>query len=121
MYFQAFFVFDRIKVLAPAHPEWETQEPFASVLKGDLNSALAGGEHALVEMVMATHLGILAAGFLACCVGALPFSVHAQSIESDVTPESAALVKDDEHYALPDIGDKTLAEAEVTDEHDRCG
>jgi hypothetical protein len=58
MYFQAFFIFDRIRALAPAHPEWRDKEPFASVLKGDLNGALAGGEHALVEMTMATHAGI---------------------------------------------------------------
>ena len=57
MYFQAFFVFDRIKALAPQHPEWKDKEPFASVLKGDVKSALAGGEHALVEMAMATHAG----------------------------------------------------------------
>jgi phosphoglycolate phosphatase-like HAD superfamily hydrolase len=58
MYFQAFFVFDRIRALAPQHPEWKGQEPFASVLKGDLGAALAGGEHALLEMVMATHSGL---------------------------------------------------------------
>lgn len=58
MYFQAFFVFDRIKALAPKHPEWKTKEPFASVLKGDVKSAFAGGEHALLEMVMATHAGL---------------------------------------------------------------
>jgi len=57
MYFQAFFIFDRIKTLAPQHPEWKDKEPFASVLEGDVKSALAGGEHALVEMVMATHAG----------------------------------------------------------------
>jgi phosphoglycolate phosphatase-like HAD superfamily hydrolase len=56
-YFQAFFVFDRIKALAPKHPEWATNEPFASVLKGDLKSAMAKGEHGLLEMVMATHAG----------------------------------------------------------------
>jgi len=57
MYFQAFFIFDRIKQLAPQHPEWTTKEPFASVLKGDMKSALSGGEHALIEMAMATHAG----------------------------------------------------------------
>jgi phosphoglycolate phosphatase-like HAD superfamily hydrolase len=57
MYFQAFFIFDRIKALAPQHPEWKDKEPFASVLKGDVKAALAGGEHALVEMAMATHAG----------------------------------------------------------------
>ena len=58
MYFQAFFVFDRIKALAPQHPEWQDKEPFASVLRGDMKAALAGGEHALLEMVMATHAGM---------------------------------------------------------------
>jgi len=57
MYFQAFFVFDRVKALAPQHPEWKTQEPFASVLKGDVKAALAGGERALGQLVMATHAG----------------------------------------------------------------
>jgi len=58
MYVQAFFIFDRVKTLAPQHPEWREQEPFASVLKGDLAAALAGGEHALLEMAMATHAGM---------------------------------------------------------------
>jgi phosphoserine phosphatase len=58
IYFQMFFVFDRIKALAPQHPEWKDKEPFASVLKGDVKSALAGGEHGLMEMVMATHTGM---------------------------------------------------------------
>jgi phosphoglycolate phosphatase-like HAD superfamily hydrolase len=58
MYFQAFYIFDRIKTLAPQHPEWKDKEPFSSVLKGDLKSALAGGEKALLEMAMATHAGL---------------------------------------------------------------
>lgn len=53
LYFQLFFVFDRINALAPQHPEWKTQEPFASVLKGDHKGALAGGKKALVELAMA--------------------------------------------------------------------
>lgn len=57
-YFQLFFAIDRIKALAPEHPEWQQQEPFASVLKGDLQGALAGGEKALLELVMASHAGI---------------------------------------------------------------
>ncbi len=58
MYFQAFFIFDRIKALAAQHPEWKSQEPFASVLRGDVKGALAGGEEGLVEMAMATHAGM---------------------------------------------------------------
>jgi phosphoglycolate phosphatase-like HAD superfamily hydrolase len=55
MYFQLAFALDRVKALAPQHPEWTTQEPFASLLKGDLKSALAGGEHAMMEIMGATH------------------------------------------------------------------
>jgi len=58
MYFQLFFAIDRIKILAPQHPEWNDKEPFASLLKGDVKTALAGGEHALAEIVMATHAGL---------------------------------------------------------------
>ena len=36
-FFQALFAFDRIKQLAPQHPEWKTRDPFASVLRGDEN------------------------------------------------------------------------------------
>jgi len=63
MYFQVFFIVDRIKALAPAHPEWKNTEPFASVLKGDLKTALAGGEHALLEMMMATHANMTTDAF----------------------------------------------------------
>jgi phosphoserine phosphatase len=57
MYFQLAFALDRVKALAPQHPEWKDKEPFASVLKGDVNSVLAGGEHAILELVMTTHAG----------------------------------------------------------------
>ncbi|MCX6878415.1 MAG: HAD family hydrolase [Verrucomicrobia bacterium] len=63
MYFQAFFVFDRVKALAPQHPEWQTQEPFASLLKGDLKAAMAGGEHAAGQLLMATHAGMTSEEF----------------------------------------------------------
>lgn len=54
-YFQLLFAIDRVKALAPRHPEWKSQEPFASILKGDLKSALSGGEKAVLEVVIATH------------------------------------------------------------------
>ena len=57
MYFQLLFALDRVKVLAPQHPEWTDKEPFASLLKGDVKGALAGGEHAILEIIMATHAG----------------------------------------------------------------
>ena len=58
MYFQLLFALDRVKALAPQHPEWKDKEPFASLLKGDVKGALAGGEPAIVEIVMATHAGM---------------------------------------------------------------
>lgn len=58
MYFQLIFALDRVKALAPQHPEWKDKEPFASLLKGDVKSALAGGEQAILEIIMATHAGM---------------------------------------------------------------
>lgn len=65
LYFQAFYLFDRVKALAPQHPEWASEEPFASVLKGDYKSALAGGEHGLLAMAAATHAGLTSEEFSA--------------------------------------------------------
>jgi hypothetical protein len=58
MYVQLAFALDRVRALAPQHPEWKDQEPFASLLRGDLTGALAGGEHAILDIVMATHGGM---------------------------------------------------------------
>ncbi len=57
MYFQLAFALDRIKMLAPKHPEWKHKQPFKALLEGDVNTVLAGGEHALLELIMATHAG----------------------------------------------------------------
>jgi phosphoserine phosphatase len=58
VYFQLFFAMERVKALAPEHPEWRETEPFASLLKGDMKNALAGGEHAILEIVKASHTGM---------------------------------------------------------------
>jgi hypothetical protein len=58
MYFQLAFAIDRVKALAPAHPEWKDAEPFHSLLAGDVKGALAGGEKAVVELLAATHTGM---------------------------------------------------------------
>jgi phosphoserine phosphatase len=60
---QLYFVLDRVKELAPQHPEWKTKEPFASLLKGDLRTALAGGEKAVMSLLMATHAGMTTVEF----------------------------------------------------------
>jgi phosphoserine phosphatase len=58
IYFQLLFALDRVKALAPLHPEWKDKEPFASLLRGDVKGALAGGEPAIAQIVMATHAGM---------------------------------------------------------------
>jgi phosphoglycolate phosphatase-like HAD superfamily hydrolase len=63
MYFQLLFALDRVKALAPQHPEWKTKEPFASMLKGDVKAALAGGERAMLEIIVVTHAGMTTAEF----------------------------------------------------------
>ena len=58
MYFQLFFALDRVKALAPQHPEWKDREPFASLLRGDVKTALEGGQKAIFEIIMETHAGM---------------------------------------------------------------
>jgi hypothetical protein len=60
---QLYFALDRVKALGPQHPEWNATEPFAALLKGDLQTALAGGDRALLEIMMATHAGMTTAEF----------------------------------------------------------
>jgi hypothetical protein len=52
IYVQLAFALDRVKALAPQHPEWKTKQPFKAVLKGDLKTVMAGGEHGLLEIIM---------------------------------------------------------------------
>ena len=56
-YFQLLFAVDRVKTLAPTHPEWKQKPPFKTVLDGDLKALAASGEKGLLELVMATHAG----------------------------------------------------------------
>ena len=65
VYFQFLFVVDRVKALAPNHPEWNTKEPFASLLKGDLKTVVATGEKGALELMAATHTGMTTEEFSA--------------------------------------------------------
>ena len=58
VYFQVQFALDRVKALAPEHPEWKTQEPFNHLLAGDMNAFLAGGEKSLMAALVVSHTGI---------------------------------------------------------------
>ena len=58
MYFQLLFALDRVKALAPQHPEWADKEPFASLLKGDAKAVLANGYEGITDIIAATHTGM---------------------------------------------------------------
>ncbi len=57
VYFQLLFAIDRVKALAPKHPEWKTTQPFQAVLENDMEALANAGEEGLLELVMATHAG----------------------------------------------------------------
>jgi hypothetical protein len=58
MYFQLAFVFDRLKALAPQHPEWKDKPLYAAVLAGDMKAVAAGGLRGLLELATVTHAGM---------------------------------------------------------------
>jgi hypothetical protein len=58
MYVQLAFVLDRVKAMAPLHPEWTAKQPFKAVLEGDMKTLVESGEQGMVEMGMATHAGM---------------------------------------------------------------
>jgi phosphoglycolate phosphatase-like HAD superfamily hydrolase len=55
IYVQFAFALDRVKALAPQHPEWSQKQPFKGVLEGDAKAVAASGEPGLLEIVAATH------------------------------------------------------------------
>ena len=57
-YFQLLFAIDRVKELAPQHPDWHTTQPFRAALEGDLHAVAESGEEGLLELVLATHAGM---------------------------------------------------------------
>jgi phosphoglycolate phosphatase-like HAD superfamily hydrolase len=76
MYVQMAFALDRVKALAPRHPEWRTQQPFKAVLEGDLGTLAEAGEHGLMQIVVATHAGMTSADFSAVVTDWLAAARH---------------------------------------------
>ena len=58
MYTQVLFAFDRVKTLAPQHPEWKTKQPFKALLAGDMKTVGASGMKGVTEIIMASHAGM---------------------------------------------------------------
>ncbi|SHK10474.1 Phosphoserine phosphatase [Rubritalea squalenifaciens DSM 18772] len=57
LYFQAFFAMDRLKAMAPDHPEWKETEPYASLMKGDVKAAAEVGKEKVLKALMDSHGG----------------------------------------------------------------
>jgi hypothetical protein len=76
IYIQAIFIFDRVKALAPQHPEWAHTQPYKAILDGDRAALAAIGERGLVELVMATHAGLTSDEFAAVVTDWLATARH---------------------------------------------
>ena len=63
IYTQIAFAFDRVKEMAPQHPEWKTTQPFKGILEGDMKAVAASGEKGIVEITVATSTGMTSAEF----------------------------------------------------------
>jgi phosphoserine phosphatase len=63
IYTQINFMFDRVKELAPEHPEWKTTQPFKALLEGDMKTFAASGKKGILECLVATHTGMTAEQF----------------------------------------------------------
>ena len=62
-YSQLLFAIDRIRQLAPQHPEWKTTQPFKAVLDNDMDALADSGEKGLLQLVMASHAGMTTTEF----------------------------------------------------------
>ena len=58
MYFQFAFVIDRLKAMAPQHPEWKDNPPYTAMLQGDMKTVAAGGLRGSLELATVTHAGM---------------------------------------------------------------
>src|SRR3981189_283755 len=63
MYVQPPFALERVKALAPLHPEWKDTQPFKAVLERDMKTLAEAGERGLVEVIMVTHAGMTTSEF----------------------------------------------------------
>ncbi|MEN8193286.1 MAG: HAD family hydrolase [Bacteroidota bacterium] len=63
IYFQFYFAIDRVKELAPKHPEWKKKEPFKSILKNDEQAILKHGLDGVLDVLYATHTGTTVSEF----------------------------------------------------------
>jgi phosphoserine phosphatase len=76
MYFQLAFALDRVKAMAPQHPEWKDKQPFKAAIEGDTKTLAESGEHGLLELIMASHAGMTTEQFAQTVADWLATSRH---------------------------------------------
>ncbi len=76
VYFQVQFAFDRVKAMAPQHPEWKTRQPFKGMLERDMKALAASGEKGLLEIMAASHTGVTVEEFHNIVLGWLASARH---------------------------------------------
>ena len=76
LYFQFAFALDRVRVLAPQHPEWKTEQPFAAILQGDMKTLAASGEEGMGKVLAVTHAGMTTEQYAAIAAAWLESARH---------------------------------------------
>jgi len=76
LYFQLQYALDRVKTMAPDHPEWQDQQPFKALMEGDMEALMAEGEAGLIKLVMASHAGMTTEEFNAAVKNWLQTARH---------------------------------------------
>ncbi|USU16077.1 HAD family hydrolase [Paraburkholderia fungorum] len=62
---QLVFALQRVKTVAGRHPEWKRQEPFRSILRGNLKSIAGSGDAGSMRVLAAAHAGMTSDQFAA--------------------------------------------------------
>jgi hypothetical protein len=82
IYFQVAFALEQVKALAPQHPEWQTVEPFKTLLAGDVKGALGQGDKAIFGIIGATHTGMTTDEFTRSVTSWITTAKHPRSVVS---------------------------------------
>jgi len=76
MYVQLVYALDRVRAIAPEHPEWATTEPFRAVVHDDREAMARFELPELMQIIGATHAGMTVTDFRASARAWLDSTQH---------------------------------------------
>ena len=79
VYFQFFFILERIHAMAANHPEWQTTQPFQAVLENDFETLKASSQDELGQMMGIAVSGTTEAEFEAAVVDWITNARHPET------------------------------------------